>query len=145
MKITFHFVVFFFAFLGLLVQAGCMNSEVKKVAQSEPGNPPYWIYKNVKTGLVCFQQRGILSVSKAEQMAINSCILQKAAKRISGHSKVNKTVQVTRVNGKENIVIKAHTENDFIVETANGSTKIDFTVKSKYYDAVTQTVYVWIE
>ena len=78
-------------------------------------------------------------------MAINNCILQKATKRISGHSKINKTVQSTRVNGKENVVIKAHTENDFVVETADGSTKINFTVKGKYYDAVTQTVYVWIE
>ena len=62
MKKTFHFFMLFFAFWGLLMQVGCMKSEVKQSAQSEPGSPPYWIHKNVETGLVCSQQRGILSV-----------------------------------------------------------------------------------
>ncbi len=123
---------------GLFNQVGCTNQKTNLKER------PSWTYKSVKTGIVCSQPRGIMTISDAEDMAINSCAIQKSAKNISGSSDVVQSTDSVKVNGKEYVKVKSSVKNNFIVESVKGSQVIKVEVKDKYYYSPTQTVYVWI-
>lgn len=113
--------------------------------QTAQDGKPAWIYGAVDRGVVCSQDRGIYSRDKAENLAINNCLIQLTDKKISGSAQVNKNVNVNRRGSQESVNVQNSIQNEFVVQGANGNETLSYNILAKYFDVEIQRSYVWIE
>ncbi len=116
----------------------------KQATMVSSNAPPAWINGNVSTGAVCIQDRGIYSRLKAENIALNSCLIQLADKVISGDGSLKKSTQVTRNQQGEKVVTQVKANNHYQLTIPKGSKKIQYNIQGKYYDVRQQRVYIWV-
>lgn len=127
--------------VSLLALSACTSNPTVKYSNGVPN----WIAGAVSEGLVCSQDRGIYSKTKAENLAIEACLIQLSDKKILGAAQVSKETQVNRINDHEKVTSQVKLEQQYQVTTAEGQSQLAYDILGKYYDLRQEKVYVWLK
>ena len=119
---------------------GCESTQTKPDL-----SPPQWIHAQVTKGVVCQQNRGIYSITQAEQLAINQCLKELTDKKIVGKAYISKETQVYQGQHGESVQTRSQIVDHYQVQNAQEDTTISYQILGKYYDPVVEKVYVWVE
>ena len=131
-------------YLMVFISLMACNSPSKEITKIK-SDQPEWVSDQVKNGVVCSQDRGVYSQSKAENIAINTCLIQLSEKQITGTSEINKTIIVQKMNLTEVVNSNVKTNNTYKVTTSEGSNVLQYDILGKYYDTNLQKVFIWLK